>query len=117
MCADAPRLAQLRFGMLGASRILRMWEFKYSYGQLYMYVQGSLVEVQTATHWNMIGCSMTARPAPPRPAPAFPHRQCYRPAVFRHLRLIALSFPHGKFRRVFRECHIILYTFFFNSDV
>jgi len=76
---------------------------------VYMYVQGSPVEVQTPTHWNQIGCNMT----PPCPATATLHRQCYRPAVFRHLRLIALSFPNGKIRRAFRECHIILFTFFF----
>jgi hypothetical protein len=72
-----------------------------------MYVQGSPVEVHIATHWNMIGCSMTAHPAP-----ASTHRQPYRPAVFRHLVFIALSFPHGKIRRAFRECHISLFTFF-----
>lgn len=35
----------------------------YSCGQLYMRVQGSSVEIQTATHWNLIGHSMTIQKA------------------------------------------------------
>lgn len=31
-----------------------------NYGQLHMYTQGSLVEMQTPKHWNIIGRSMTA---------------------------------------------------------
>ena len=40
-------------------------------------------------------------------------RLCYRPtAFFRHLRLIALLFPHGKIRRAFPKC-IFYFNFLF----
>jgi hypothetical protein len=32
------------------------------YGQLYVYIQGSPVQVQTPTHWNLFGHSMTNPP-------------------------------------------------------
>ena len=55
-----------------------------------MYMQGSQVEIQTQTHWNLIGRSMTALPL---------LTLCYRPPVFfSYLILIALSVPQGKFQ-------------------
>jgi hypothetical protein len=35
-------------------------EIKHRYGQLYVYIQGSSVEIQTPTDWNLISHSMTA---------------------------------------------------------
>jgi hypothetical protein len=60
------------------------------------YTAVSPVEIQTPTHWNLMGYSVT-------PAP-FPRRLCYRPAVFvRQLRPNALSFSQGKIRRAFEK--------------
>jgi hypothetical protein len=32
----------------------------FTYGHLYVYLQRSTVDIQTPTHWNLIGLSMTA---------------------------------------------------------
>jgi hypothetical protein len=75
---------------------------EYTYGQLYMYIQGGPFQLQTPAHWNLIGRSMTARP---------PDSFCYRPAVFfRNFSLTELSFPHAKIRRAFQKS---LFKFFF----
>jgi hypothetical protein len=66
-----------------------------------MYIQGTPVEIQAPTHWNLI-CGSD-----------HPRRLYYRPGVFfRHLHLIALSFPHGSSRRAFQKCYYLnLFTF------
>jgi hypothetical protein len=50
-----------------------------------MYVQGSPAENQIPTQCNLIGSSMTVPPIVLSPS-----------SIFRHLRLIAFSFPQGK---------------------
>jgi len=115
MCAGAPRLAQSRFGMFGASRILRMWEFsirmfKYICMCMHVCTRESCRSSNTGT-W-----SAATWPPPLCPATSSPPRQCYRPAVFRHLRLIALSFPHGKIRRAFQNA-MSFCLLFLNYDV
>jgi hypothetical protein len=73
---------------------------EYTYGQTHMNIKGRPVEMQTPTHWNLIGHSMTA-----------PHLR-YRPAVFfRHLCHIALPFPQGKTRRVSKMIFYNISTF------
>jgi hypothetical protein len=34
-------------------------KIQYTYGQTHMYIQGTAVEIQTPTHWNLIGSNMT----------------------------------------------------------
>ena len=68
---------------------------------MYKYVKVIPVELQTPTHWNMIGGAL-----PPR-------RMCYRPAVFfRHLSLIALSFPHRKIRHALHKFYYLIFLLF-----
>ena len=61
---------------------------EYTYRQLYIYIQGCRVEIQTATHRNLTGRSMTTPPP------------CCRPTIFfRHLNLIAFLSWQGRIRR------------------
>jgi hypothetical protein len=65
-----------------------------------MYSKGSPVEIQTPTHWNLIG-----RRRPPR-------HLCYRPAVFfSHLRLSTLSFPQGEIRHAVQKYYYFIFFF------
>jgi hypothetical protein len=45
---------------------------KHTYGQLYMCIQGSPVEIQTRTHWNLIGHSVIAPPLVLSPSSILP---------------------------------------------
>jgi hypothetical protein len=48
----------------------------------------------------------------PKPDQPQHHRLCYRPAVFfRHLPVIALSFPKGKIRLTFKNTVLFISTF------
>jgi len=61
---------------------------EYTYRQIYIYIQGSPVEIKTATHRNLTGRSMTAPPP------------CCRPTIFfRRLNLIAFLSWQGRIRR------------------
>jgi hypothetical protein len=66
-----------------------------------MFTQGVQLKYKLPTHLNLIGHSMTAPPP------------VYHPAVFfRHLRLTAISFPHGKIRRAFQKRYFRVFIFY-----
>jgi len=50
----------LRFGRSGANRIFANVEIEYALGQLYVYIEGRSLKIQTLTRWNMIGRSIIA---------------------------------------------------------
>jgi len=89
-------------GMYGASRILRKSEFS-----KYTVNQRSPVEIQPATQWHLIDCSIIAV------------RVCGRPAVFFHdLRLIARLFRKEKFDRFKKRCYFIFFFLIcFKSEI
>jgi hypothetical protein len=59
-------------------------------------MKGRPVEIQTPPHWEWSAAELT------------PQHLCFRPAVFfRHLYLIALSFPQRKIRRVLQKVFAI----------
>lgn len=80
-------------------KIWHNWNFaqvtsQHAYSQLYMYIQESLVEIQTVTQCNLIGYSMTA------------HCLCYLPAIFFcHIDITAVSFQQGKIWHAFKKCY------------
>jgi len=56
-----------------------------TYGQMHVCIQGSTIDIQTTTEWNLIGRNPTA-----------PTACLNRPALlFHHLCLTALLFPQG----------------------
>jgi hypothetical protein len=68
-----------------------------------MHIQGCAVEIQTPTHWNLIGRSIIAR------------RLCYRPAIFfLHLSVTALLCPQKNIRRAFKKYYFVFFTFLKN---
>jgi hypothetical protein len=50
--------------------------FGYTRGQLYMYIEGSRSEIQSPTHWNVIGRNMTAPPHVWLPSSILPPAWC-----------------------------------------
>jgi hypothetical protein len=62
--ADCPRptYALVAFWKVRIKSNVAQVGIEYAHGLLYMYVQGSPVEIQTPAHWNLIGRSMTAPP-------------------------------------------------------
>ena len=77
---------------------------EYTYGQLFMYTNGSAVKIQTPTQWNLIGRNMTAPPPVALPSSSSPT-------------FILLSFHcrKEKFGTHFKKFHyLIFFTFFKN---
>ena len=67
MCVDTPRLAQLRFGMFSASRILHMWEFSIrvvNYICMYKGVLSKSILQHTGT-WSAAAWPPAPLPPPP----------------------------------------------------
>jgi hypothetical protein len=81
--ADAPRHAQsLRFGMFGASRILRMRQFSIRVVN-YVYVTRESCRTPDCNTLEHVDCSITARPTPfPPPTPVDVITQQYYSAIF-----------------------------------
>jgi hypothetical protein len=73
----------------------------YMHGQLYTYIQGSLVEIHTPAQWNQINSSRAA--SPPFLSPS---------RLFCHIFLIELSFLEGKIWHLFKKYYFNFYSFF-----
>ena len=65
------------------------------YGHIYIYIPSSPVKIQTPTHWNLTGCSMTALPLVLSPSSLLPL-----------LCLIFLSFHKENLGAHFNKCYL-----------
>jgi hypothetical protein len=70
--------------------------------KLYMFIQGTMVEIQTPAHWNLIGQSMTA------PQPVY-----FTVVFFHHLQLTGLLLPWGKIWHKFKRCYYFSFLLLF----
>ena len=96
---DTPWIMQrIHSARSDTSWILHKSELSVHKSQLYVYIQGSPVEIQTPVYWNLIGCSMIT------------HHLFYCALAFIcHFHLIMPSFPWGK---VWRTSQKMLFWLF-----
>jgi hypothetical protein len=69
---DSPRLSNSYVSHVQHRSNFAQVRIEYTYGQLYMYIQKIPVYIQTLTHWNLIGHSMTAPPLVLSPSSILP---------------------------------------------
>ena len=113
MCADASRLAQLRFGMFGGSRILRIWELVLVWSTIYVCTRESC----RSPNCDALEHDRLQQDRPPLPAPASPPPSVLSPSSIPPPSSHCAFIPAWKNSTRISRMSYFIYFFFLNYDV